>query len=317
MEHVAIAKAFSRQFGYEVNPSQEILAQGSSNALGAFVGGYACTGSFGASAVLSKAGVKTPLASFFSAGILLLALYALTSVFYYIPMAALAGLIIHAVANLMTPPAALCRYWRLSPFELLIWVVGVVVAIFVNLETSIYATVVLSFALLLLRMARSEGSFLGETLVYRLALSSKASASGADDQVSNIELCAETQPTGRMVYLPTSPGNQFSRIQIAKPYPGIFVYRFNEAFNYINKAQHMDRLISFVKAHTRRTSSQDGISMKASYSKSIYVFQLLISRIGSSLVGSPSIACAPQYGRLPRLTRHHLGLLINQQPRHS
>lgn len=169
-EHVAIAKAFSRQFGYEGNPSQEILAQGSSNALGAFVGGYVCIGSFGASAVLAKAGVNTPLASFFSAGILLLAMYALTSVFYYIPMAALVGLIIHVVANLMTPPAALYRYWRLSSFELLIWIVGVVVAILVNLETSIYAIVMLSFALLLLRMARSEGSFLRETLVYRLAL---------------------------------------------------------------------------------------------------------------------------------------------------
>ncbi|RYO11816.1 Sulfate permease 2 [Alternaria arborescens] len=262
VEHVAIAKAFSRQFGYEVNPSQEILAQGSSNALGTFVGGYACTGSFGASAVLAKSGVKTPLATFFSAVILLLALYALTSVFYHIPMAALAGLIIHAVANLMTPPSALYRYWRLSPFELLIWVVGVVVAMFVSLETSIYTTVALSFALLLVRMARSEGSFLGETLVYRLALPSKNSESGAEDQGSNTETRAGMQTTGKMVYLPLNPGNSTPRIQISKPYPGIFVYRFNEAYNYVNKARHMDRLTSYVTANTRRTSSQDRIPLK-------------------------------------------------------
>ncbi|KAG9185058.1 hypothetical protein G6011_03005 [Alternaria panax] len=262
VEHVAIAKAFSRQFGYEVNPSQEILAQGSSNALGTFVGGYACTGSFGASAVLAKSGVKTPLASFFSAGILLLALYALTSVFYYIPMAALAGLIIHAVANLMTPPSALYRYWRLSPFELLIWVVGVGVAMFVSLETSIYTSVALSFALLLVRMARSEGSFLGGTLVYRLALPSKDSESGSEDQGSNTETRAGMQTTGRMVYLSSNPGNSIPRIHISKPYPGIFVYRFNEAYNYVNKARHMDRLTSYVTANTRRTSSQDVIPLK-------------------------------------------------------
>lgn len=93
VEHIAIAKSFGRTFSYTVNPSQEMLAQGLANFLGPFVGGYACTGSFGASAVLSKAGVRTPLAGLFSAMILILALYALTGVFYFIPQAALAALI--------------------------------------------------------------------------------------------------------------------------------------------------------------------------------------------------------------------------------
>ena len=93
IEHIAIAKSFGRSFGYTVIPSQEILAQGTANFLGPFLGGYACTGSFSASAVLSKAGVRTPLAGLFSALVLILALYALTGVFYYIPEAALAALI--------------------------------------------------------------------------------------------------------------------------------------------------------------------------------------------------------------------------------
>lgn len=93
VEHIAIAKSFGRTFSYTVNPSQEMLAQGLANFLGPFVGGYACTGSFGASAVLSKAGVRTPFAGLFSAMILILALYALTGVFYFIPQAALAALI--------------------------------------------------------------------------------------------------------------------------------------------------------------------------------------------------------------------------------
>src|SRR5262249_55668026 len=130
IEHIAIAKSFGRIFNYTISPSQEILAQGAANLFGPFVGGYVCTGSFGASAVLSKAGARPPLAGLFSAMILVLALYALTSVFYYIPMAALGGLIIHAVSNLVTPPRALYRYWLLSPIELLIWVVGVALALF-------------------------------------------------------------------------------------------------------------------------------------------------------------------------------------------
>ena len=54
IEHIAIAKAMGRQFNYSINPSQEIVALGSANMFSPFVGGYVCTGSFGASAVLSK-----------------------------------------------------------------------------------------------------------------------------------------------------------------------------------------------------------------------------------------------------------------------
>lgn len=85
IEHIAIAKAMGRTFNYTISPSQEILAQGTANFLGPFVGGYCCTGSFGASAVLSKAGVRTPFAGLFSALILILALYALTAVFCKFP----------------------------------------------------------------------------------------------------------------------------------------------------------------------------------------------------------------------------------------
>lgn len=54
VEHIAIAKSFGRIFGYTIVPSQEMIAQGASNMLSPFVGGYVCTGSFGASAVLSS-----------------------------------------------------------------------------------------------------------------------------------------------------------------------------------------------------------------------------------------------------------------------
>jgi sodium-independent sulfate anion transporter 11 len=93
------------------------MAQATANMLGPFLGEYSCTGSSGASAVLSKAAVRTPLAGPFSALIQLLILYTLTGVFYHIPRAALAGLIIHAVLNLVASPTTVIRYWQLSPYE--------------------------------------------------------------------------------------------------------------------------------------------------------------------------------------------------------
>jgi len=169
VEHIAIAKSFSRKFNYKIDPSQEILAQGASNLIGTFVDGYSCTGSFSASAVLSGTGSKTPLAGLFSAFVLVLALYAFAAAFYYILMAALAGLIIHAVSGLVIRPRTLYRYWKISPPppKLVIWVAGVTVAIFVSLEASIYVSAVMSLALLLTRIARAKGQFFGQINTYR------------------------------------------------------------------------------------------------------------------------------------------------------
>lgn len=294
IEHIAIAKSFGRRYGYTVIPSQEILAQGVSNAIGTLLGGYACTGSFGASAVLTKAGVRTPLAGLFSAFVLILALYALTPVFYYIPKAALAGLIIHAVSNLMTAPSALYKYWELSPLELLIWVVGVMVGLFDSLENSIYTTIVLSFALLLVRMARPHGVFLGQIKVKRIVRSEEEEeketslGDGGKTFSSDVSSCSiEAEGIVREVFLPMDKkDNSNPRIEVAMPYPGVFLYRFDEALNYINAARHIDHMLSYITAHTRRTTLDDHIPTKVCSQQDSKNTMLILLCAGSSVVRS-------------------------------
>jgi sodium-independent sulfate anion transporter 11 len=256
VEHIAIAKSFGRIFGYTIVPSQEMIAQGASNMLSPFVGGYVCTGSFGASAVLSKASVRTPLAGLFSAMVLVLALYALTGMFFYIPNAALAGLIIHCTFNLITPPKSLIKYWQFSPFELFIWVCGVLIAFFTNLETAIYVTVGLSFAMLLIRMGRNPGKFRGAVGVTRIVRDSphqNAPTSCSSSAKTHIE-------ESRQVYIPYSTtDNHNPEVKPEPAYPGVFIYRFAENFNYINQASHIDHVTTYIKSHTLRTQLDDGI----------------------------------------------------------
>lgn len=242
IEHIAIAKAMGRLYGYTIDPSQEVVALGAANLLSPLVGGYICTGSFGASAVLSKAGARSPLAGLFGAAGLVVALYALTSVFFYIPNAALAGLIIHSVCNLVTPPRSLYKYWQLSPVELLIWVVSVTFAVFVSLEASIYVGVVSSLVLLL-RMARTRGTFLGRVRVQRVGGKTAPDRDG--------------QCVSRDVFLPlkrkdaSNPG-----VRVESPYPGVFVYCLNEGYNYTNQAHHMDTLSKHVTERTKPASEE-------------------------------------------------------------
>ncbi|CAM4631905.1 unnamed protein product [Lepidochelys olivacea] len=98
METVAIAKAFASQNNYRIDPNQELLAMGLTNLLGSFVSSYPVTGSFGRTAVNAQTGVCTPAGGLITGTLVLLSLAYLTSLFYYIPKAALAAVIICAVA---------------------------------------------------------------------------------------------------------------------------------------------------------------------------------------------------------------------------
>jgi sodium-independent sulfate anion transporter 11 len=268
VEHIAIAKNFGRKHNYTVIPSQEMIAQGAANILSPFVGGYVCTGSFGASAVLSKAAVRTPLSGVFSAVVLVLALYALTAVFYYIPNAALAGLIIHSTVDLIKGPKDLHKYYQLSPFELFIWVCGVVIAFFTDLETAIYITVGLSFAMLLVRMAKSPGKFRGAVEVTRIVRDDRLCGQSVSTTSASLppqtygKLAHHTGATQetQQVYMPYDvTDNHNPNITVEPAYPGVFIYRFSENFNYINQAYHVDYLTSYITSKTRQTQADDGI----------------------------------------------------------
>ncbi|KAF3350199.1 sulfate permease [Verticillium dahliae] len=264
IEHIAIAKSFGRMFGYTVTPSQEIMAQGIANLFSPFIGGYVCTGSFSASAVLSKSGVRTPLAGVVSALVLVLALYVVTAVFAFIPKAVLAGLIMHATSNLLTTPKALKRYWQLSPFELLIWIVGLVVALFESLDMSIYVTTGLSLGLLLVRMARTPGSFLGRVRIHlvpaddQVVSASHPPEGDAPKAKTAANIPGEAAIKSFDTYFSTQRDEGFNpRVPLETPYPGMFIYRFPQTLNYTNQGQHVDLISSYITSHTRRTTPED------------------------------------------------------------
>ncbi|RLV92073.1 hypothetical protein DV515_00013950 [Chloebia gouldiae] len=99
LETIAIAKAFASQNGYRIDPNQELLALGVANVLGSFVSSYPITGSFGRTAVNAQSGVCTPAGGLVTGALVLLSLAYLTSLFCYIPKAALAAVIISAVVS--------------------------------------------------------------------------------------------------------------------------------------------------------------------------------------------------------------------------
>ncbi|KAI8099862.1 sulfate transporter family-domain-containing protein, partial [Halteromyces radiatus] len=228
LEHVAIAKSFGRINDYTINPNQEIIAIGFTNIWASFFGAYPSTGSFSRTAIKARSGVKTPIAGIFSAVVVILALYALTPAFYYIPDAVLSAVVIHAVSDLVSGPSYLKRLFQVSIWELLVFVVSVVVTFFTTIDYGIYASVALAILILLFRIARPRFYSIG-----RIPLSSPA-----------------LDPALQYLYV---PDNDPVLGHLAEPLPdGILMVRVDESLTYPNSAYVTDRIISHCKSFTRR-----------------------------------------------------------------
>lgn len=101
MESISVAKAFARRNRYDVNPNQELIALGAANIAGSFFKGYPVTGGFSRTAVNGQAGANTPLSSIITAILIAIVLLFLTPLFYYLPNAVLAAIIMTAVFGLV------------------------------------------------------------------------------------------------------------------------------------------------------------------------------------------------------------------------
>mgnify|MGYP003873773181 CR=1 FL=1 len=104
LEHIAIGKSFARINNYKIDPNQELVAIGVSNLVGTLFNAYPATGSFSRSALKSKAGVRTPLAGWATAVCVVVALYALSGAFFWIPSSALAAVISASALHVFQKP---------------------------------------------------------------------------------------------------------------------------------------------------------------------------------------------------------------------
>ncbi|KAI1462782.1 sulfate permease [Annulohypoxylon moriforme] len=255
IEHISISKSFGRVNNYVIDPSQELVAIGVTNLLGPFLGAYPATGSFSRTAIKAKSGVRTPFAGVITAIVVLLALYALTAVFWYIPQASLAAVIIHAVLDVVSPPNVVYQFWRVSPLEVIIFFAGVLVTIFDTIEDGIYTTVCISFAVFIFRVFQAKGRFLGIAKVRTVGdLRSSRPTSQSSHQKTTSVVREGGIPSERNLFIPINHSdNSNPRVPIEHPYPGVFIYQFSELFNYPNATRLLDGLTDGIFKQTRRT----------------------------------------------------------------
>jgi sulfate permease, SulP family len=158
-EAIAIARAMAGRTGQRLNPNQELIGQGLGNLAGSFTQAYPVSGSFSRSAVNLNSGGRTGLSSAFTALMILLVLVFLTPLFYHLPQAVLAAIIMMAVIGLINFKA-IHHAWLASRHDGIAAIVTFVatLAFAPKLDIGILVGVGLAVALFLYRTMRPRVS---------------------------------------------------------------------------------------------------------------------------------------------------------------
>jgi sulfate permease, SulP family len=101
-ETLAAAKAMAIKHRYEIDPDQELIAQGMACGAAGLVGGFATDGSLSKTSVADAAGQKSQMASLINALFVLLTMLFLASLFENLPAATLGAVVIDAMLGVVT-----------------------------------------------------------------------------------------------------------------------------------------------------------------------------------------------------------------------
>jgi sulfate permease, SulP family len=149
-EAVSIARAVANRSDQNIDNSQEFIGQGLANIVGGFFSAYASSGSFTRTGVNFEAGAKSPLAAVFSALFLAGIVLLVAPVTAYLPIAAMAGVIVLVAAGLVNV-RAIRHILHTDRAEAGVLAATFLATLFVALEFAIYAGVMLSLLLYLRR----------------------------------------------------------------------------------------------------------------------------------------------------------------------
>ncbi len=160
MESIAVARAFARRHRYEVDANQELVGLGAANLAGSLFGAYPVTGGFSRTAVNDQAGARTPAAAVVTALIIALTLLFLTPLFYFLPKAVLAAIIMTAVFGLIDV-AEVKHLWQVDKPDLALLAVTFFATLGFGIEQGILTGVGASMVWFVVRSTRPHVAVLG------------------------------------------------------------------------------------------------------------------------------------------------------------
>jgi len=155
IEAVSISRSIAAKSHQRIDGNQEFIGQGLSNIIGSFFSSYAGSGSFTRSGINYSAGARTPLSAIFAALFLMIIVIAVAPLAAYLPIAAMAGVILVVAYNLIDI-GQIKHVLISSKTETAILLTTFFATLFLELEFAIYLGVLLSLIIFLARTSTPE-----------------------------------------------------------------------------------------------------------------------------------------------------------------
>jgi len=155
IEAVSISRSIAAKSHQRIEGNQEFIGQGLSNIAGSFLSSYAGSGSFTRSGVNYAAGAVTPMSAIFAAIILMVTVMLVAPLAVYLPIGAMAGVILLVAYNLIDFKQII-HVIKSSTSETSILLTTLGATLFLELEFAIYLGVLLSLVIFLGRTSYPE-----------------------------------------------------------------------------------------------------------------------------------------------------------------
>lgn len=161
-ESYAVAKTIhGKHKNYKLDANQELIGLGMANFGAAFFKGYPVTGGFSRTAVNDQTGAKTALASIISVVLIVLTLLFFTGLFYNLPNAILAAVVLVAVSGLIdfkTPKTL----WKNDKMDFLMLMATFIATLTLGIETGIISGMILSLLAVIYKASRPHIAILAK-----------------------------------------------------------------------------------------------------------------------------------------------------------
>ena len=162
LETISIGKSLeAKQDVYRIRANQELIALGLSNMVGSFFKAYPTASSFSRSAINQESGAKTGMAALISVAMVVITLLFLTPLFYHLPKAVLAAIIIVAVFGLINFKEA-AFLWKANNLDFWLMLSTFLATLFLGIEYGIAVGVGLSLVVLIYKTSRPYVAEIGK-----------------------------------------------------------------------------------------------------------------------------------------------------------
>ena len=155
IEASSIGRSIATKSNQRIDANQEFVGQGASNIVGSFLSSYASSGSFTRSGVNFEAGARTPLSAILAALFLIVIVLLVAPLIAYLPLAAMAGIILLVAYNLVDFKN-IRKTFKYSKSESVIFTATFLATLLFELEFAIYLGVLLSLMLFIAKTSTPD-----------------------------------------------------------------------------------------------------------------------------------------------------------------